>query len=119
METKHTPGPWFIDQFGHVYGWTEGKRIDSGGTQKDSVVLVDNRYSQATRHDKMLIAAAPELLAALEMVEEAFMHKPGPENIAGNKARTAPLKYCNAEFSAALNAARRPQLAFRSRAPPR
>lgn len=66
METKHTPGPWFIDQFGHVYGWTEGRRIDSGGTQKDSVVLVDNRYSQAARHDKMLISSAPELLAALE-----------------------------------------------------
>ena len=51
-----------------------------------------------------LRAAAPDLLAALEMLQEAFVHKPG--DVSGNKARTAPLKYCNAEFSAALTAAR-------------
>lgn len=61
---RHTPGPWFTDVFGHVYGWTEPKSID-GGTEKNSVCLVDNRYSAATRADKNLIAAAPDLLEAL------------------------------------------------------
>jgi hypothetical protein len=59
-EHKHTPGPWFRDQHGHIYGWepTEyGKR---------SVTLIDNRHSEATSADKNLIAAAPELLEALK-----------------------------------------------------
>jgi hypothetical protein len=58
--SKFTQGPWFRDQYGHVYGWepTEhGKR---------SVLLIDNRHSSATSADKNLIAAARELLDALQ-----------------------------------------------------
>lgn len=50
------------------------------------------------------VKVAEDLRAALEMIQAAFIHKPG--DVKGNKARTAPLKYCNKEFSAALNAAR-------------
>ena len=57
---KHTPGPWFRDQYGHVYGW---EPLEHG---KRSVVLIDNRHSDATSADKNLISAAPDMLEALE-----------------------------------------------------
>jgi len=56
-----TGSPWFCDQYGHVYGWQ-----DCGNGKKESVILLDGRYSKATTADRMLIATAPELLAALE-----------------------------------------------------
>jgi hypothetical protein len=61
---KHTPGPWFRDQYGHVHGWepTEyGQR---------SVLLIDNRHSKATSADKTLIAAAPETAAERDRLRE-------------------------------------------------
>lgn len=67
--SKHTTGPWELDQYGHVYGW---KQVDS--TTKQSVPLLDGRHSQATVHDKLLIAAAPDLLAALD----AFVNPSSP-----------------------------------------
>jgi hypothetical protein len=57
--SKTTDGPWFLDQYGHVYGW---KPTENG---KTSVLLIDNRHSAATSADKNLISAAPELLKAL------------------------------------------------------
>ena len=68
-EAKFTKGPWFVDQYGHVYGWEE----DSGNILKDacerkSVCLVDGRHSAATMDDKILIAAAPEMYEALDVV---------------------------------------------------
>lgn len=39
-----------------------------------------------------LIAAAPDMLNALELILNAFIHKNG--DIKGNKARTAIFKYC-------------------------
>lgn len=38
-----------------------------------------------------LIAAAPEMLAALEMIQNAFIHVPGDKK--GNKARSDIFKY--------------------------
>lgn len=58
-EIKHTPGPWFMDQYGHVYAMVQ--TIDH--TRKESIVIVDGRHSEATTEDKALIAQAPELLA--------------------------------------------------------
>jgi len=72
METKHTSGPWFIDQYGHVYGWSE-KTADGEGTKQTSVLLVDGRHTNATFQDKVVIAAAPELLEALIALEERVM----------------------------------------------
>lgn len=64
MKSEHitlTDGPWFVDQYGHVYGW---KRVD--GIKKESVVLVDGRASKATTADRTLMSASKELLSALE-----------------------------------------------------
>jgi hypothetical protein len=84
-EHKHTPGPWFRDQYGHVYGWepTEyGQR---------SVLLIDNRHSKATSADKSLIAAAPELLEALKDVMERLVDRHEADESAV-KARAAITK---------------------------
>ena len=56
---KHTPGPWFLDQYGHVYGWDVPQPHVGTST---SVHIC----TPATFADRALIAAAPELLAALK-----------------------------------------------------
>jgi hypothetical protein len=65
MKSQYTFSPWFVDQYGHVYGWSDTK-----GT-RESVLILDSRYSKATRADKNLIATAPELLEALEGILSA------------------------------------------------
>lgn len=57
MSTKHTPGPWFLDSLGYV-------RAVKGGRTVATAVLGLKRAAQCTA-DSRLIAAAPELLAAL------------------------------------------------------
>ena len=81
METKHTLGPWFTDQYGHVYGW-----IAKNGNM-ESVTLIDNRHSQANRFDKTLISVAPEILEALKdlsaaaaALENAYIRQFGENN---------------------------------------
>ena len=61
-KSLHTPGPWFIDQYGHVYGMAH----TDDPTTVTSVCLIDGRHSAANVRDKILIAAAPDLLAALD-----------------------------------------------------
>ena len=95
---KPVPGPW---EAGYSDPWT----VYRCHAEEVARVYPNARYKgEELNATAALIAAAPELLAALEIVLEAFIHKPGDTK--GNKARTAPLKYCNAEFSAALTAAR-------------
>lgn len=57
METKHTPGPWCLDDDGFVYG--EGFIVSDPHSSPD--IDPDEREANAR-----LIAAAPELLAALQ-----------------------------------------------------
>lgn len=62
---KHTPGPWHVARglYGDEDGCTVwGPKGDEGGSPK--VCNVDGVYSPEA--DARLIAAAPELLAALE-----------------------------------------------------
>lgn len=58
-KAKFTDGPWFTDQYGHVYGWS------SKESARESVVLIDSRTSKATAADKRLICMAPEMLELL------------------------------------------------------
>ena len=60
--SKHTPGPW---TFVHEGGIDGGYFIDA---KEDVVVLPRGRLNEA---DARLIAAAPDLLAALKAVMEA------------------------------------------------
>jgi len=88
--SAHTQEPWFIDQYGHVYGW---KEVD--GTTKQSVLLVDNRHTEASFADKTLITAAPDLLAALkELLDREWQDDNGEETLerARYKARDAIAK---------------------------
>lgn len=57
MTTKHTPGPWIFSN-GHVWSWAT----------KDTQPYIAQPYS---REDGHLIAAAPDLLAALDDLRSA------------------------------------------------
>lgn len=61
--SKHTPGPWFRDQYGHVYGTNPERPLADflGGTVIDHPVICTPKNSKDTN----LITAAPELLDAL------------------------------------------------------
>ena len=67
MKTQNTPGPWFIE-----------RRTNDVGTTHHSITASDshgwsgNRYMSVSgcidEHDARLIAAAPELLEALQKI---------------------------------------------------
>lgn len=67
-KAKHTQGPWTLDTCLHIYGLGEPKPIDGfpGGVSVEEVHVCTAK----TYADAALIAAAPELLAALEAVDE-------------------------------------------------
>jgi hypothetical protein len=62
---NHTPGPWFLDQYGHVYGWDVPQPHMGTSTSVHICTPVTNFA------DRALIAAAPTLLEALKMALEA------------------------------------------------
>lgn len=73
MTTQHTPGPWTaIEKFG-VLGSVKGGVIRkyTNGTSQDQLFMVcsvqdDNGGTEATNANARLIAAAPDLLEALQ-----------------------------------------------------
>ena len=73
--SKHTPGPWFMEQRTYDDGSTHF-RI----TASDGHGWADDRYMSVSgcidKRDALLIAAAPELLEALTVIQSQF------ENIA-------------------------------------
>jgi hypothetical protein len=63
-ETEHTPGPWFIDGMGndpYCVAITAGELIDGPDFQRERKLAEVH-----TKADARLIAAAPELLEALQ-----------------------------------------------------
>lgn len=64
MNGKHTPGPWSQDKYGNVISADKE-------TIKVEGVSLSGRSTEETRANARLIAAAPELLAALEAMLEA------------------------------------------------
>ena len=56
MQSKHTPGPWSVVEY------NEGRNMDIQDSKGAGVLTKDNAR---------LIAAAPDLLAALELIEHA------------------------------------------------
>ena len=65
--SKHTKGPWFFDQYGHVYGTVDGKPIE-GAIGK--TILQPHVCTPSCIANARLIAAAPELLEALKVLVE-------------------------------------------------
>lgn len=60
MTTKHTPGPWFVDKDGNIVTENGDEVFASHGFDGDG------HYMAATHADRILAAAAPDLLAACE-----------------------------------------------------
>ncbi len=98
-DTKHTPGPWFVDRSSMVAGH-ESAEIRTSDCEQESA-LVATVYQQygdvlANAH---LISAAPELLKALEAclpwVDEYVctgLHEGIGDRVASDKARAAIAK---------------------------
>ena len=59
MTTKHTTGPWSIN----------GNKIDGNGYH---IASINSHGTTEGKANARLIAAAPDLLAALEMVMEKY-----------------------------------------------
>lgn len=79
MDAKHTPGPWVVED-GTLFGKDDGYTVDLFD-------LTPYETNERATEDARLIAAAPELLAALE-----FMYENGDGYDAREKARDAIAK---------------------------
>lgn len=94
MSSKHTPGPWAVhdhptdpNQFGHHVTTVDGLTICSVTYQLP--VQTAKGAKEATRvANARLIAAAPELLEALQRIVDAV----DPESIGWNEAVAAIAK---------------------------
>lgn len=66
-ETKHTPGPWKV---GGLAGGNDGLRVETTHVESTFLVAVVTGYIDRGRRraNADLIAAAPELLAALKNI---------------------------------------------------
>ncbi len=68
-QPKWTPGPWAVERNKRTWGWVDvvGPSLGVGGpTQATDLTLADEVKRIAEAH---LIAAAPDLYAALEMAK--------------------------------------------------
>lgn len=90
----HTPGPWevrqgFRDDTFEVFP-TRGGPPELGAWAELATVVGDYSDDEAEgRANARLIAAAPDLLDALEACAEQLAHCLGPDTEAGRKARAA------------------------------
>lgn len=92
MTDKHTFGPWFRDQYGHIYGTTEARPLrDFPGA---SVIDHPHVCTPKNPADIDLIAAAPDLLNALRsMIDVCHDHERDDATIAAIRfARAAIAK---------------------------
>lgn len=88
MKTKHTPGPW---NYSKGYGW--GFNVSAG--KFTQVVKPDERGPIGKEEDARLIAAAPDLLVAVQGLLNLFeQHEKRGHTISpvGDFARAAVAK---------------------------
>lgn len=87
---KHTPGPWAIYVPNSLSNDDMAYGIDTDkGTESESVVLFYGGILK--KEDARLIAAAPDLLEALEWVMDRLVDK-HEDDISAQKARAAIAK---------------------------
>lgn len=74
-ETKHTPGPWYLvaDDGTDFTAIATVPEID-GDTDMEHEVLGSSEWLRVNLEDLRLMAAAPELLVALQAVDVLFGH---------------------------------------------
>lgn len=70
MKTKHTPGPWKI--CGGFIADSRGEAAIAKFVPIDGVTWCDSAAGNETQANARLIAAAPELLAALQELTEGM-----------------------------------------------
>ena len=80
--SKHTPGPWAVEDLKHRYRLRCSIEATDGS-------LVGESYEEKNAH---LIAAAPELLEALENLLKVHEGEGGTQHHAGDIARAAIAK---------------------------
>jgi hypothetical protein len=91
--TKHTDGPWTVER-----RLDEGYRVCVAGNMGEPIADVDEWYdAEQTEANARLLAAAPELLEALEAVMERYQGTDG--------CRASPCSACD-EANAAKQSAR-------------
>lgn len=104
METKqgHTPGPWHARPRPpqNINSEHNGDPFTIASGEMFVAAIKTHPESEANAR---LIAAAPELLEALEALTDSFIHTHG--NDKGNKAKTYMIQF-NDDVRDALNAAR-------------
>lgn len=81
----HTPGPWFVcgdpgRESKNPY-WREGRRIGSAPQGTWVADVADFRCESQSRADARLIAAAPDMLAALKAAQSALAMMIAPDAI--------------------------------------
>lgn len=88
QDTKHTPGPWITDDR-HIHpasGLTYPRGVEP---ETDVIVLVDTDQhadgllNETDKANLRLIAAAPDLLEALEKVTNSLKHLPDIDCVKG------------------------------------
>jgi hypothetical protein len=82
--TKHTPGPWIIEQYGHYEdGYCKWEVLGTDPSYIYGQILVCEGQGHELANAR-LIAAAPELLEALQWIVEVHLddqlsHEKDPE----------------------------------------
>ena len=71
-EPKWTPGPWFVTEDRNTWGWVEvdGPSINVSGPTKATDLTPDDKVIRIA--EAHLIAAAPDLYAALKSLVDAM-----------------------------------------------
>lgn len=91
----HTPGPWKVEPYGWIHTDYEGRSVAIIDWKSSSPKWTVSELSEQDAHNAHLIAAAPELLEALDacVFELESEHMPSDEVLAAiEKARSAMFK---------------------------
>ena len=76
MSTQHTPGPWHLGSGngeGSIYAENDRMRLETGGTTLYPVCDIQTGWNtEEDQANARLIAAAPQMLAALRAALEAM-----------------------------------------------
>lgn len=103
MSTQHTAGPWkALSPLGEGDYGVLSQNVNASGNFY--VATLPNGAHEEAAANARIMAASPDMLAALEMLVNAFIHKEGDTK--GNQARTNIFKHCS-DMAAAATAADR------------
>lgn len=81
---KHTPGPWRVDEYEQADGATRfSVETLKGACLADMAVDDDPGFEKIARADAELMAAAPEMLEALELAIRHLIHFDNTDFIIG------------------------------------